>query len=209
MGADQQQQQHIHMQAPSDADGYPSPSSASTVSAGSNHGNSGSHSHTLSHDTTPSHTTVGNGNGGHLQQQGANAMRNHSSSELAYALQGEPEPPRGYQQHPPAGAKEELQYPMYVSQEASETDAGDAAAYGYAQEQGHHDAREYAKAPMGHFPTLYEGYVYPHGNANDQIPEEEASAMSEVYAAGAIELSHMCVPASEGVHFMGRYMQYS
>ncbi|KAJ8468631.1 hypothetical protein ONZ51_g9518 [Trametes cubensis] len=210
MGADQQQQQqHIHMQAPSDADGYPSPSSASTVSAGSNHGNGGSHSHTISHDTTPSHTTAGNGNGGHLQQQGANSMRNHSSSELAYALQGEPEPARGYQQHPQAGAKEELQYPMYVSQEASETDAGDAAAYGYAQEQGHHDAREYAKAPMGHFPTLYEGYVYPHGSANDQIPEEDASAMSEAYAAGAIELSHMCVPASEGVHFMGGYMQYS
>ncbi|KAH9892902.1 hypothetical protein C8Q73DRAFT_699790 [Cubamyces lactineus] len=205
----QQQQQHIHMHAPSDTDGYPSPSSASTVSAGSNHGNGGSHPHTMSHDTTPSHTTVGNGNGGHLQQQGANSMRNHSSSELAYALQGEPEPAHGYQQHPQVSAKEELQYPMYVSQETGEADASDAAAYAYAQEQAHHGHREYAKAQMGHFPTLYEGYVYPHGSTNDQIPEEDASAMNEAYAAGAIELSHMCVPASEGVHFMGGYMQYS
>ena len=209
MGADQQQQQHIHIHAPSDADGYPSPSSASTVSAGSNHGNGSTHPHTMSHDTTPSHTTVGNGNGGHLQQQGANTMRNHSSSELAYALQGEPEPARGYQQHPQPGAKEEVQYPMYVSQETGETDAGEAVAYGYAQEQAHHGHREYAKAQVGHFPTLYEGYVYPHGSINDKIPEEDASAMNEAYAAGAIELSHMCVPASEGVHFMGGYMQYS
>ncbi|KAJ2966243.1 hypothetical protein NUW54_g13866 [Trametes sanguinea] len=91
------------------------------------------------------------------------------------------------------------------------TDAGDANAdesmsYGYAQDQSHHAHREYAKAQIGHFPTVYEGYVYPHNGTDGQIPEEDASAMNDAYAAGAIELTHMCVPASE---FMGGYMQYS
>ncbi|KAI9067243.1 hypothetical protein FKP32DRAFT_1564228 [Trametes sanguinea] len=199
----QQQPQQHQMQGSSDADGYPSPSSASTISAGSNHGNDSSHQHTLSHDTTSAGSASGTN---HMQGQAH--PRTNTSSELAYALQGDHQV---YQQHPQANASKEdntLQYPVYESQM---TDAGDANAdesmsYGYAQDQSHHAHREYAKAQIGHFPTVYEGYVYPHNGTDGQIPEEDASAMNDAYAAGAIELTHMCVPASE---FMGGYMQYS
>ncbi|KAI0769360.1 hypothetical protein BD413DRAFT_604948 [Trametes elegans] len=212
-----QRQQQQHMQCSPEVDGYPSPSSASTVSAGSNHGNGGQQQqHTLSHDTTTS------GTGSRIQ--GQNHLRTNTSSELAYALQGEPEPPCAYQR-PQAGPSKDdgaqLQYPIYAQQQqqqqqqmsdGADAEAGESAdAYGYAQDQ----ARQYAKGPqplqqpqLGHFPTVYEGYVYSH---DGRIPEEEqgSGAMNEAYAAGAIELSHMCVPASEGVHFMGGYMQYS
>lgn len=191
-----------HMHGTSDGDGYPSPSSASTVSAGSNNGGN----HTMSQDTThqqhhQQHTASGS------RIQGQNHLRN-TSSELAYALQGEPEPPRPYHQHQQSSAGEDdpsqLQYPMYDHQQQQQTHNGEGD-YAYGQDQGH-----YAKGPVNHFPTLYEGYVYPHSGVDGQIPEEEAAMNQQVYAAGAIELGHMCVPASEGVHFMGGYMhQYS
>ncbi|KAI0633436.1 hypothetical protein C8Q77DRAFT_1217839 [Trametes polyzona] len=200
--------QQSHMHAPGDADGYPSPSSASTVSAGSNNGG---HQHTISHDTTQhqhqqpqQHQPVASGS----RIQGQNHPRTNTSSELAYALQGAPEPTHTYQQHPQAHQGEDdgtqLQYPMYSQQ--PDNGEGEQMSYGYAHDQGHYGS----KGQLGHFPTLYEGYVYPHSGADGQIPEEEAGAMNQAYAAaGAIELSHMCVPASEGVHFMGGYMQYS
>ncbi|KAL1942399.1 hypothetical protein VTO73DRAFT_6001 [Trametes versicolor] len=188
-----------HMHGTSDGDGYPSPSSASTVSAGSNNGGN----HTMSQDTT--HHQQHTASGSHIQ--GQNHLRN-TSSELAYALQGEPEPPRAYQQHQQSSPSEDdpsqLQYPMYEQQQQQQTHNGEGD-YTYGQDQGH-----YAKGPVNHFPTLYEGYVYPHSGADGQIPEEEAAMNQQAYAAGAIELGHMCVPASEGVHFMGGYMhQYS
>ncbi|CDO76197.1 hypothetical protein BN946_scf185037.g20 [Trametes cinnabarina] len=58
---------------------------------------------------------------------------------------------------------------------------------------------------LGMFSEM-DGYVYPHNGAGGQAPEEDQAAMHDAYAAGAIELSHMCVPASE---FMGGYVQYS
>ncbi|KAI0356128.1 hypothetical protein OH77DRAFT_1401165 [Trametes cingulata] len=200
--------QQSHMHSPPDADGYPSPSSASTVSAGSNHGGSSNQQHTMSHDTTQSHTTVANGSG----LQGQNHPRTNTSSELAYALQADPEPARAYQRQQASTSKGEpsqLQYPVYGAHDQGETDGGDQMAYAYVPEHAQHTHREYAKGQVGQFPTLYEGYVYPPSLADGQPPEEEASAMNQAYAAGAIELSHMCVPASEGVHFMGGYMQYS
>lgn len=203
--AAQQQQQQQQMQGSSDADGYPSPSSASTISAGSNHGNDGSHQHTLSNDTT----SVGSASGAN-HMQGQAHLRTNTSSELAYALQGDHQPSHVYQQHPQAATSKEdnnLQYPVYEPQmtDAGDANSGESMSYGYAQDQSHHAHRDYAK--IGHFPTVYEGYVYPHNGAEGQIPEEDASAMNDAYAAGAIELTHMCVPASE---FMGGgYMQYS
>ncbi|TBU29513.1 hypothetical protein BD311DRAFT_756285 [Dichomitus squalens] len=171
-------------QAPQDGDGgYPSPSSASTISAGSNHSHQ---QHTIPHDNSPNpHTAVGNGNGNRVGQGHA---RTNTSSELAFALQD-------------AQAKDDigpLQYPEYPSGNSDHNIAHEQGYQQYPQEQAHHAHPEYQKAQaQGHFPTVYEGYVYPPpGNEN------------EAYAAGAIELSHMCVPASEGVHFMGGYMQY-
>ncbi|KAI0371180.1 hypothetical protein BV20DRAFT_1070388 [Pilatotrama ljubarskyi] len=202
--------QQPHMHTSPDADGYPSPSSASTVSAGSNHGSGGNHQHTMSHDTTQSHTTVGNGNG--LQGQNHPHPRTTTSSELAYALQADPEPARAYQRQqvsPSKGESTQLQYPVYSTQEQGDTDADDHMTYAYIPDHAQHAHREYAKGQVGQFPTLYEGYVYPSSGTDGEPPEEEAGAMNQVYAAGAIELSHMCVPASEGVHFMGGYMQYS
>ena len=166
-------------QMSSDGDGgYPSPSSASTISAGSNH----SHQHTTNTTTNP-HTNVGNGNGTRIGQGHA---RTNTSSELAFALQD-------------AQAKDDmgqLQYPEYGAGN-SDNMSHEQGYQQYPQEQVHHAHPDYQKA-QGHFPTVYEGYVYP-------PPGDE----NEAYAAGAIELSHMCVPASEGVHFMGGYMQYS
>ncbi|KAI0645350.1 hypothetical protein C8Q79DRAFT_911027 [Trametes meyenii] len=189
------------MHTPPEADGYPSPSSASTVSAGSNGDH---HQHTMTHDTTPAHTT---NNGGVLQ--GQNHPRTNTSSELAYALQGEPALSHAYHHSQPSmvddGNNVELQYPIYEQQVAETGDAdagaGEPVQYGYAPEQAH-----YAKGQqLGHFPTVYEGYVYPHDSAGMPLPA--SGEMSQAYAAaGAIELSHMCVPASE---FMGGYMQYS
>ncbi|KAI0648856.1 hypothetical protein C8Q79DRAFT_1040916 [Trametes meyenii] len=174
------------MHTPPKADGYPSPSSASTVSAGSN-GNH--HQHTMTHDTTPAHTT---NNGGVLQ--GQNHLRTNTSSELAYALQGEPALSHAYHHSQPSmvddGNNVELQYPIYEQQ----TRVGEPVQYGYVPEQAH-----YAKGQqLGHFPTVYEGAG---------VPLPASGEMSQAYAAaGAIELSHMCVLASE---FMGGYMQYS
>ena len=116
---------------------------------------------------------------------------NNTSSELAFALQDAP-------------AKTDmgqLQFPGYRPG-GSETIANEHGYPQYAQEQAHHPHPDYAKG-QGHFPTVYEGYVYP-SSGDGQI-----AAGNEAYAAGAIELSHMCVPASEGVHFIGGYMQYS
>ncbi|KAI0674952.1 hypothetical protein C8Q78DRAFT_965431 [Trametes maxima] len=190
-----------HMHTPPDADGYPSPSSASTVSAGSNGDH---HQHTMTHDTTPAHTS---GN----VLQGQSHPRTNTSSELAYALQGEPAPTHPYHHPQPTmtdGSNTgELQYPIYGHQvaETGEPDAGgEPVQYGYTPEQAQ---AHYAKGQqLGHFPTVYEGYVYPHdGGVGAPIPA--AGEMNQAYAeAGAIELSHMCVPASE---FMGGYMQYS
>ncbi|KAH9855158.1 hypothetical protein C2E23DRAFT_724681 [Lenzites betulinus] len=189
-----------------DGDGYPSPSSASTVSAGSNNGQQ----NPMSLDTTQQqqqHIPSGS------RIQGQNHPRTNTSSELAYALQGEPEPVHTYPQHhhQQASASEDdgaqLQYPMYGQLQQHQADNGenDQLAYSYAQDQGH-----YNKGQVNPFPTLYEGYAYPHNATDVQIPEEEAGPLNQAYAAaGAIELSHMCVPASEGLHFMGGYMQYS
>ncbi|KAI8994026.1 hypothetical protein BD414DRAFT_411641 [Trametes punicea] len=211
LSAAQQQQQQQQLHASSDADGYPSPSSASTVSAGSHHGNCSSHQqHTMSHDTSQSLTTVGNGNGSRIQAQ--NHPRTNASSELAYALQSEPQPTQSYQQHsqpsPNKDDNAQMQYSGYGPQISNTggAESGDSITYGYTQDHAH---AEYSKAQMGHFPTVYEGYVYPPTGPDSQIPDEDASAMNDAYAAGAIELSHMCVPASESVHFLGGYVQYS
>ncbi|RPD63963.1 hypothetical protein L227DRAFT_543015 [Lentinus tigrinus ALCF2SS1-6] len=166
--------------------GYPSPSSASTISAGSTHS-----PHT--HDTTAQHTNISSGSG---RTQGH--VRTNTSSELAYALSGDD----SYAQ---ASASKDnvaqLQYPVY-STEQGEAGTSD---YHYAQEQVHQSHQDYSKGQQmaAHFPTLYEGYVYP---PDGQVPGEGTGGMNEAYAAGAIELSHMCVPASQ---FMGGYMQYS
>ncbi|KAI0829714.1 hypothetical protein BC628DRAFT_1314367 [Trametes gibbosa] len=193
------QQSHVHI--PSDGDGYPSPSSASTVSAGSN-----SDQHAMSHDTIQQQQQPAS----ETRLQGSNHPRTSTSSELAYALHGEPEYAHAYPEQLSQASSSgdddtaQLQYPMYGQQhQYSQSDSGDGdqLAYGYAQDQGH-----YVKGQVNPFPTLYEGYVYSHSGPDGGIPEEETSAMNQ---AGAIELSHMCVPASEGVHFMGGYAQYS
>ncbi len=164
--------------------GYPSPSSTSTISAGSTHS-----PHT--HDTTGQHTTM---TGGNARPQAH--VRTNTSSELAYALSGDDSYTQGNSSKDNIG---QLQYPVYSPEQREAT----TSDYHYAQEQVHHPHQDYSKGQMAHFPTLYEGYVYPPDN---QVPGEGTGGMNEAYAAGAIELSHMCVPASQ---FMGGYMQYS
>lgn len=172
-------------QQPSEDGGYPSPSSASTISAGSTHS-----PHT--HDTTAQHNNPTSGNG-------RTHVRTNTSSELAFALSGDD----SYTQQANSSKDNvaQMQYPVYNNSSEQDANAGD---YRYVQEQVHHPTQEYSKGQqMGHFPTLYEGYVYP---PDGQVPGEGTDGTNDAYAAGAIELSHMCVPASQ---FMGGYMQYS
>lgn len=132
---------------------------------------------------------------------GQGHARTNTSSELAFALQGEPD--HYGSSNNGADDRGRLQHLSY-SPENEDGHGDDPNVYNnYVQEQPHQD---YTKGQMVHFPTVYEGYVYP--------PPVDSSVVSngtdaEAYAAGAIELSHMCVPASEGVHFMGGYTQYS
>ncbi|KAI1796495.1 hypothetical protein LXA43DRAFT_879616 [Ganoderma leucocontextum] len=171
-------------QIPTDGDdGYPSPSSASTISAGSTH----SHQHGA-HDTANQHAHVVNGNGSRVSQ---GHSRTNTSSELAFALQDAPA----------KGDIGHLQYPDY-GPSGGDSIANEHGYPQYAQEQTHQPHPDYVKG-QAHFPTVYEGYVYP-SPGDGQI-----AGGNEAYAAGAIELSHMCVPASEGAHFIGGYMQYS
>ncbi|KAI0718960.1 hypothetical protein C8T65DRAFT_706614 [Cerioporus squamosus] len=174
-------------QQSSEDGGYPSPSSASTISAGSTHS-----PHT--HDTTAQHTNMASGSG-----RPPAHVRTNTSSELAYALSGDDSYAQRNTNKDSVG---QLQYPVYSAEEQGEASTSD---YHYAQEQVHHPHQDYSKGQMAHthFPTLYEGYVYPPDN---QVAGEGTGGMNEAYAAGAIELSHMCVPASQ---FMGGYMQYS
>ncbi len=164
-------------------DGYPSPSSASTISAGSTH----SHQH-AAHDPATQHAHVVNGNGNRI---GQGHSRANTSSELAFALQDAPV----------KGDVGHLQYPDY-GPSGSDTITNEHGYPQYPQEQAHHPHPDYSKG-QGHFPTVYEGYVYP------SLADSQIAGGDEAYAAGAIELSHMCVPASEGAHFIGGYMQYS
>ncbi|KAI0743750.1 hypothetical protein C8Q80DRAFT_1122152 [Daedaleopsis nitida] len=181
---------HQHLHSPAEGDGgYPSPSSASTISAGSNHSQHGS-----PHENSSQHPNVASGSG----RKASGHVRTNTSSELAYALSGEPEVSQTYGQGNPAHDSPQLHYPVYTPESAE-------GEYRYGQQEHPHHHQDYSKAQMGHFPTVYEEYVYP---SDGQVLGDGTGPMNETHAAGAIELSHMCVPASE-VHFMGGYMQYS
>lgn len=191
-----QQAQQLH--SPSEGDGgYPSPSSVSTISVGSNNS-----PHTNPHDTSNHQHNGGNVNG----RQAQGHVRTNTSSELAYALSGEPEVPSHAYGHNNTGKDEltQLQYPVYSSEESSMNNMNGMGEHRYAPEQ------DYSKGQVAHFPTVYEGYVYsPDGHVAGTGENSGNGPMDGPHATGAIQLSHMCVPASEGLHFMGGYMQYS
>ncbi|KAH9942271.1 uncharacterized protein BXZ73DRAFT_74556 [Epithele typhae] len=184
--------QSPQMHSSPDADGgYPSPSS--TISAGSGH----SHQHTMMADHNSQQLQHGMG------QSHMTHSRSSTSSELAYALQAAPEYPSATSANVKQESASHFRYPPYDPNPVPQTQ-GEMHNY-YPVEQAH---PEYMKQHVAHFPTVYEECVYP-PPAEGHISGEGTDGMGGGYPTGAIELGHMCVPASEGVHFMGGYLQYA
>ena len=103
-----------------------------------------------------------------------------------------------------------MQYPVYTA----DGEAGDVHAYSYAAEHAHAEYKgphhHQPEHQLAHFPPVYEDYYPPPaavhivGGAPDGLGGGGGGGGG--YPTGAIELGHMCVPASE---FMGGYVQYA